>query len=328
MPDLDWSHCGVNYDTGTAYGGEPTRRDWDPGRVAADMTLIATGLHCDSVCVYGSDADRLSDAADAAADAGLKVWIQPRAIEGDTSESSALLDRAARVAARLRKAGVKTVLNVGCELSIFASGIMPGEDYARRAAKLSTMWWLLPLYHRRLNRMLGELVTVARRRYEGPLTYGAALWERVDWRPFDIVGQNYYRLAYNARNYPARVARFHRYGKPVVITEFGCCAYEGADRLGPSGHEIIDFTVRPPRLRNAPVRSEATQARYIGELLEVYRRTGMAGAFVFEFVAEAHPHTEDPRTDVDMAGYGLVLPHDRTPKQAFHTVAEFYRRGS
>jgi len=316
---------GVNYDTGTEYGGAPSRTNWDLAAVERDMSDIAAELNANSVCLYGSNPDRLREGAEAAAAAGLTVWIQPRSIEGDTATTARLVAEVAGDAENIRRENVEVYLNVGCELSTFAAGIMPGRDYEQRSARLSTHWPLFPLYYRRLNRMLAVLADTARSRFGGLLTYGGALWEQVDWRPFDIVGQNYYRLKYNERNYPARVAKFHRFGKPVVITEFGCCGYVGADVLGPSGHELIDYSVTPPRLRNRSDRDETVQARYLGELLEVYRTAEVAGTFVFEYVAEGHPHSQDERFDLDRAGYGIVLPHDRSPKAAFRTVAEAYR---
>lgn len=315
---------GVNYDTGTSYGSAPTRTTWRRSDVDKDMSDIKNRLGANSVCVYGSDATRLREAAQAAAAAGLDTWIQPRSIEGNTSSTATLVAKTAKDAESLARNGARVYLNVGCELSVFADGIMPGRDYAQRADGISTRWPLLPLYNRRLNRMLGVLVEAARSEFSGPLTYGGAIWESVDWRRFDFVGQNYYRLKYNERNYPKKVSRFHRHGKPVIITEFGCCAYTGADRLGPAGHEIIDFTADPPRLSGAPVRNEQAQAGYIAEMLEIYRQTEMTGAFVFEYLAEGHQRSDDPLFDLDMAGYGIVSP-DRTPKAAYEVVAAAYR---
>lgn len=322
------AHRGVNYDVGTDYDGHLSSGGWDTTQVRRDLMTIRDSLHCNSVSVYGSDPDRLGQAARIAADLGLAVWVQPRRIEGDTAESAALLAEVAAMADDLRGNGTEVVLNLGCEFSIFASGIMPGRNYAARSARLSTLWWLLPLYNARLNRMLAQLAATARQHFGGRITYGAALWESVDWTPFDIVGQNYYRLKYNQRHYAKKVARFKRHGKPVVITEFGCCAYEGAAALGPSGYQAIDFSGARPQLRGNPVRDEEVQARYITELLEVYRSTGMDGAFVFEYVANNHPYSPESRYDLDMAGFALVRPEDRRPKAAFEAVARSYREAA
>ncbi|BCK59114.1 abortive infection protein [Nocardia wallacei] len=326
---MSLEYRGVNYDTGTDYSaGAPTRVGWDMAQVSSDMADIARKLHANSVCVYGSRADRLREAAGAAAAAGLTVWVQPRSIESDASRTLILLEDVATDAEHLRVRGAEVHLNIGCELSIFSTAVIPGRSYAQRALRLTRRWPLLPLYNWRLNRLLSEMADVARARFRGSLTYGCGLWEDVDWRLFDIVGQNFYRLKHNERDYSRRLRDFHRHGKPVIITEFGCGAFRGADDLGPTSHEVIDYSTDPAQLTDAPTRDEATQAKYLEELLREYRRAKVAGAFVFEYVAEGNPHSLDPGLDLDMAGYGIVLPHDRTPKQAFHTVARIYNAES
>lgn len=57
--------------------------------------------------------------------------------------------------------------------------------------------------------------------------------------------------------------------KPVLVTEFGCCSYRGADRRGAAGDAIVDWRdPGEPRIRGSHQRDEAVQARYIGELLD------------------------------------------------------------
>jgi hypothetical protein len=46
------------------------------------------------------------------------------------------------------------------------------------------------------------------------------------------VGVDLYRDESNEATYAREVRALHRFGKPVVITEFGCCAYRGADKRG------------------------------------------------------------------------------------------------
>ena len=64
--------------------------------------------------------------------------------------------------------------------------------------------------------------------------------------------------------------RLHEHGKPVVITEFGCCSYQGAEELGGSGFEGVDYTSETPTVAEGVVRDEQVQADYIDELLDVF----------------------------------------------------------
>lgn len=59
-------------------------------------------------------------------------------------------------------------------------------------------------------------------------TYAAAPWETVDWTPFDLVGVDAYRAAYNADHFADEMRAHFAHGKPVAVTEFGTCAYRGS----------------------------------------------------------------------------------------------------
>lgn len=333
---------GINYDVGTEYTpGQSTRTVWRSDLVRDEMRSIAEDLHCNAVCVYGTDLDRLAEAAETAQDNGLQVWLQPRLIEADPARYLDHLDRAAEIAARLHRRDDRTALNVGCEMTIFTAGIMPGDDYNARTSLLSNPlgWIRFPLFNRRLNGLLAHAAATARHHFTGILTYSGALWEQVDWTPFDVVGSNHYRLAYNQRRYVTGLRKHYRHGKPVVITEFGCGAYKGAAAKGPSSHEIIDWSGERPVLTDPPPRDESVQAAYIADLISVFAGEGLHGAFVFEFVQPYNSHDpDDARHDLDRAGYGLVKvgaedgpsPYSgghRAPKAAFDAVARSYAAG-
>ncbi|PSK96761.1 hypothetical protein CLV63_11058 [Murinocardiopsis flavida] len=331
---------GINYDVGTEYTpGRTSRAVWRSDLVRDEMRSIAEELHCNAVCVYGTDLDRLAEAAETAQDHGLQVWLQPRLIEAASEPYLTHLDKAAVLAADLDRRGSGTVLNVGCEMTIFTAGIMPGDDFEARTGLLSNPlgWIRFPLFNRRLNALLAQAAATARRHFAGTLTYSGALWEQVDWTPFDVVGLNYYRLAYNQRRYITGLRRHYRHGKPVAITEFGCGAHEGAAAKGPASHGIIDWTGERPALTDPPPpRDETVQAAYLADLISVYASEGLHGAFVFEFIEPYNPHDpDDPRHDLDRAGYGLVkvgaedgpTPYSggsRPTKSAFDAVARSY----
>jgi hypothetical protein len=146
-------------------------------------------------------------------------------------------------------------------------------------------------------------------------------------------------------------------GRPVAITEFGCCTYRGAADAGGRGFAILDISAQdkqstPPRLNGPYIRDEAEQARELTELLSIFDTAGVDATFVMTFAAPLNPVSDDPLYDLDMASYSLVksfggrlgplgsahpeAPWDRSrlgttypgmpwePKESFRAVADFY----
>ncbi len=222
---------------------------------------------------------------------------------------------------------------VGTEFSLTSPGMLPGPRVFLRVQVL--MRWRR-FFDRRITRKLDPLLkamaATARQEFAGPVTYGAGFWEQVDWSPFDVVGVNLYRLGPDHEAYEQRVRSLvATHDKPVVVTEFGCGSYPGAEVRGPGSFRIVNWFADPPRVSDGHQRDESVQATYLGELIDVYAAAGIAGCFVFTFVMPDFPHHEDPAQDLDMAGFGIVAvpandAADWRPKQAFPTVAERYRR--
>ena len=326
---------GINYDTGTNYAaGWLSRPDWSESVMQRDLATIRDDLHCTAVTVFGSDPGRLSRCAEVASESGLDVWVQPRLLDAPANEYLDHLGRVAAEAQVLRAAGGRIWLNVGCELSVFTAGIMPGRGYAARARNLAWAWPLLPLFNRRLDRLLDRAVAVARGAFTGEITYGSGMWEAVEWRRFDAVGLNHYRDRSTARTHEAVLAKVVGSGRPVIVTEFGCCAFPGAEDLGPAADGILDWSDPDrPRVIGDHPRDESIQARYLEEMLDVFERVGVTGAFVFELVEPSHPRSDDPRFDIDVASFGIMAFEPRAdasgvmvPKEAFHRVAARYAR--
>lgn len=324
---------GINYDVGTEYlPGRPSRTLWTETDIVRDMRVIAEELHCNSVNLYGSDIARLVEGAEVALRQGLATSIQPRLIDGDRGQMVAFLERGAREAERLRRHGEVT-LNTGCEISLFTSGFLPGRTFRSRMRNLIWSWPLLPLANRRLSSHLREVARIARAAFGGPITYGAGVWENVDWDPFDLVGVNLYRDKENERTYTADLRGLKRHGKPVVITEFGCCTFDGAERVGGAGWLIVDYDRDPPALKPGHRRSERAQADLVGELLDLYIAEGIHGAYVFDFMESSHRHDPEAERDLDMASYGIVkvmparsgeISLEWRRKEAFEAVAARY----
>jgi hypothetical protein len=300
------TYRGINYDVGTEFvRGHSSRAIWNVADVARDLAVIRDELHGTSVNLYGTDLARIRQAATLAHQAGLHVSLQLRSIDAPRGATAARVAEAARAAASLLHQGGVT-LNVGCEMTLFTSGFVPGATFRSRIRNLMWVFPFLPLINLRLNRYLREVASLARAHFGGPITYGAGAWETVDWTPFDLVGVNLYRDRWNEKTYLADLRQLRRPGKPVVITEFGCSAFEGAEREGGGGWMAIDFDAVPPVVRPGRVRSEQVQASVLDELLALYAAEGIDGAYVFDFVQPALAHDPDPARDLDMAGYGLV----------------------
>jgi hypothetical protein len=138
------SQRGVNYDVGTNYEpGKLSRPVWNRSIVERDLGAIRNELRCNAVTLYGIDVDRLVEAAEVALALGLRVWLQPRLINSTRDEAIALLTEVAKAAEFLRRRHPDVGLNVGCEFTLFSSGMIPGRDHAQRAFLLTWLWWLL-----------------------------------------------------------------------------------------------------------------------------------------------------------------------------------------
>lgn len=323
---------GVCYDAGVTY-----EKDFDshPGfteeSARRDFRAIRRDLTCDAVLVMASDPQRLAVAARLAAEEGLAVWLQPRPFDQPVGRVREVVAAAADVAERLRGDGAQVGLVVGCELTLSASGLLPGPTFWTRGALLSVTFPLLPLANRRLRRLLSELVEESRRRFAGPVSYGAGDWEHPDWSIFDVVGLDRYREAGNARRFEddlrAVVEQAHESGRPVYVFEFGSCTYRGSAARASTAAGVLGGGAElrvPKRL----VRDEQEQADYLAQLFDIFGRVGVDGTFVWGFSEPALTRSEAPGRDLDLASYGIVAVNPDgswSPKQAFDLVARRHR---
>ncbi len=306
---------GINYDTGFLPGEDFSRKTFDPDAVRRDMRVIADELHCDAVRISGGHPARLSVAAEHAAAAGLEVWYSPFPVDLPPREMLPLFTECADSAEALRRGGAEVVFVTGCELSAFASGFIPGETYRARIHAMATAdvdWWMsLGPVLQRLNDFLAEAVEAVRPRFGGRVTYASGPWESVDWSPFDLVGVDGYRAAYNADTYRSELREHFKHGKPVAITEYGTCAYRGAGELG-------GMAWQPPP---GAVPDEGEQVRYFTELLDIFEEEGVDAALWFTFAGFSNTKERD------IESYGVVRMLDETdwePKEVFQAMATRY----
>ncbi|MEV0647902.1 hypothetical protein AB0I28_21805 [Phytomonospora sp. NPDC050363] len=122
------------------------------------------------------------------------------------------------------------------------------------------------------------------------MTYAAAPWEFIDWTPFDYVGADAYRAAYNAQTFPQEIAALGDFGKPVAILEYGTCAYTGAGLRGGMAWQAPADAVA----------DEGEQVRYFNELLDVFEEKGVDTALWFTFAGFGRTGA------AELGSYGVV----------------------
>jgi hypothetical protein len=328
---------GINYDTGFGGAvGDRSRQAFEPAVVRRELEIIAADLHCDAVRISGDDPDRLVLAAHAALDAGLRVWFSPFPMDLTPPQLTPYFADCARRAEEIRARDPETVLVLGCEMSLFCTGFVPGAFLLERMRNATDpAAWAGFSREWDFGTMLRDLTEIARRHFGGKITYAAGDWEEIDWAGFDFAAVNLYRSAGNAGDFAERVREHRSHGKPLVITEFGCCTHRGAAEAGGVGWTIVDFEADPRELNGDYVRDEAGQAAYFTELMDVFEAEGVHGAFWFTFAGYECPADPEPRRDLDLASYGVVKVLDGPgayaglawePKEVFHAVAARFSR--
>jgi hypothetical protein len=333
---------GVCYDVGRVLMGGNWRPKFDPKAVQRELTIIKDDLHCNAVRIQGLDIDRLVTASEGALSLGLEVWFSPEKWDRSQSETLEYVVKAAEKAESLRQRWPgKVVFSVGSELTLFSQGIVEGESVFDRMSRPSFWQDVMAGKHNGpLNAYLSALNEATRNVFRGPLTYFSVPLETVDWRPFELVGVDHYRDARIKDAYGQMVAKYNSYGKPVVVGEFGCCTFRGADLLGGSGFTIafgmmegllgpdlkipkvfMDMAHIPPKVDGHYIRDEGLQARELGDQLGALDKAGVEGAFVFTFVSPNSPYRADPKYDSDMACFSLVKSYPES-----ETEEEFRRQ--
>ena len=104
----------------------------------------------------------------------------------------------------------------------------------------------------------------------------------------------------------AQLAPFRRWGKPIMILEFGCCTFTGAAEMGGMGWDIVDYSGDVPVIPPQCVRDEQEQADHLATMLEVFTGEGFLGASPYTFISPDVPDRPDDRPhDEDIAAFSL-----------------------
>ena len=306
--------------------GSDWRPKYDPRAVHRELEIIKNNLHCNAVRICGLDLKRLVDASEYALEEGLEVWFSPEMWDRTQEETLAYIQSAAVEAEKLRERWPgRLVFSLGSELTLFMKGIVEGDNFFKKMNN-PAFWENIKAgkHNAPLNDFLSRANSAVRRVFHGEVTYFSVPLETVDWSLLDYVGVDFYRDARISNNYGDLVKGYLSFKKPVLIGEFGCCTYLGAEKLGGTGFMIIfgmmkdylpDIKLPPvisqmiaavPQVDGHYVRDEDLQARELSDQLAVLDRTGVDGAFVFTFVAPTSLYSDDPRFDTDMPSYSLV----------------------
>jgi hypothetical protein len=334
---------GVCYDVGRVLEGSQQRPNFDPRVVHRELEIIKNDLHCNAVRIQGFDIDRVLRASEDALKQGLEVWSSPELFEKSQQETFDYIVKAAIAAESLRQRWPNLVLSLGSELSLFMQGILEGNNLLERMNN-PTFWENVKAgnHNISLNAFLANANSAVRKVYHGKVTYFSVPLETVDWSIFDFVGVDLYRDARIRDAYGELVRRYVVNNKPVLIGEFGCCTYQGAEKLGGMGwavmfgmiadylgpslrlpKEVSDMIKIPTQVDGHYVRDEGLQASELADQLRVLDSAGVDGAFVFTFVSPTSPYNEDPKHDSDMASYSLVKSYAEK-----ETVEEMIRQSA
>jgi len=331
---------GINYDIGIEFHHDyMSRPKFDTSIIHRELEIIRNDLHCNAIRISGTDIDRLIVTAEDALKQGFEVWLSPHLHNKNQEETIAYTVNCASAAEDLRQRWPQLIFILGCELTLFMQGILPGDNFIERLGNPLSMWWRLKVlgsHNKPLNAFLAKANAAVREVFDGQVTYAAAPIEAVDWSLFDFVGLDYYRAKENRDTYGQRLQRHFAHGKPLVITEVGLCTYQGAEEKGARGFMIVDLK-NQRQLKDRYVRSEDLQARELADMLAILEKSGVYSVFVFTFVAPALIHNENPKFDLDMASYSLVKSYydkhgttypDMTwePKESFRAVADYYAK--
>jgi len=327
---------GVCYDVGRVMMNKNLRPEFDPDIVKQELEIIKDDLHCNVVKICGKDVKRLMKASEFALRIGLEVWVSPELWDKDPDDTMEYIVEAAVETEKLRlKYGGEVVFVMGTELSLFMNGILNGTNFMERLQSPEFMEIISKGQHDQiLNKFLRRGNDLVREAFKGPVTYASAPFEAINWDIFDFVCVDLYRDSKIKENYSKILESYAKHGKPLVIGEFGCCTYEGAEDLGGWGWNILD-NLDSEELNGTYVRNESIQAYELTEQLYILENSGVDGGFVYTFIQPTFKHSKDPNYDLDMASYSLVRTlsseHGKIysdmmwePKESFYSVSEFY----
>jgi hypothetical protein len=173
---------GINYDTGfEPYGpAHNNRKTFEEGAVRREMEIIATDLGCTHIRISGADPKRIALAARHAITAGLRVWFSPFPCNLSADELLSFFAECSVKAEEIRQLCGDTVFVLGCELSIFNNGFLPGHHLIERTQAFAEFGRWKAKMNTQLNDFFMQAVPEIRQYFKGTITYAAGEWEAID----------------------------------------------------------------------------------------------------------------------------------------------------
>jgi hypothetical protein len=316
------------YDVGSELSrGEVSRAASDEQFYRDELTAIRDQLHCRNVAIYGSVPEQLVAGLDTAADLGFDIRLQTRLNFIPQAEMVDRLTSLAAEAERVRQHGISIVLDVGCEYLIFSDDLLKGDNFAEKIGSISApdFDWGKVLQH--MADMLTSLSETARANFGGVIAYSDTPDKPVElWGPFDIIGIDHYLSSANAATYVETIDTFAQSGKPVWVDEFGCPAWKGASDDTGMAWNIVDGEANPPHIKEGIVRDEDEQARSILDALGLIDQSMAARAYLNEFITAEAVYSDDPLTDWDLTGYGIVTVFGEDSEHPYETTGYWEKK--
>ena len=96
-----------------------------------ELEIIQQDLHCNAIRISGTDIDRLVIASEEALKQGLEVWLSPHLHDKNQQETLEFTVKCASTAEKLRQQWLQLIYILGCELTWFMQGILPGNNFRR-----------------------------------------------------------------------------------------------------------------------------------------------------------------------------------------------------
>jgi len=276
--------------------------------VEEHMTVIRDELGCNGIKLFGDLNDAMITCARLASARSFdQILLAPMYIDASPEKYCEEFEELSKAAEALRQDCQNVRLLIGNELAGVVRGIIPGDTYTERARNIGKVTDWGPA----LEKLLKELLYIARKHFRGMVSYAAGNWEGVDWRQLDVdfICENEYKDWYHTnvwlRN---RIGTLKRYGKPVHVTEFGTSTFEGADQYGGGGW------------LEAGTYSEEAQASYIRDYLEFFNQLGIDGCCLFEFTQNT-----DYNPPIDMGIMKFIDERHFIRKKAFYMYKSYQR---
>jgi len=260
---------GICYSTGI-FSWQPAFKPPEVEEMMEDLETIKREVGCNAIRIFGDfDIDML-ECARRALSLGFKVIaLSPRYVGSDSEETERKVIAFATRAQHLLNSAhssASIVLFVANELTLDTKDL--AEDRRDLGKKTTQL---------RLNRYLEKIANSVRAVFSGKISYAAGIWEDVEWDklPFDMVALNMYLNSGNREDVLKRISDLQKTGRPVWITEFGSCTYQGAFQYGATAHEHLDYQPY----------SQEEQAAVIEATLLLLNSTNVNGCFLYKYKA-------------------------------------------